>query len=487
LEARLTIVPPTFPDQYVVGDPSYEVKEQRRSRGHKETFDLTTTITWETPYATLKSLTGAQYHYLDFNYEADATSRSAFHFDGRRDRSISVSQEVNLSDTLDGPFGTRLDWLLGAYYLDDQYRTFIPVDINAAAAGLGLLIAGAGDQVDRAYAGFGDATLWLLPWLRVFGGIRQSYEDKELFQNFLAYVGPENIEVPPIPPAIQDLAQLSLCRDVTLKTSFDNLSPRYGLQVDAMDGLMLYAQRSLGFKAGGANPFACDNVYAPEDVDSKEVGFKSTWLDGNVTANFAYFSNDFENFQVLKSQGFEAPVVNAKGASIDGAELELRAAPFAGFSNALAPFVLSFAGSLLNARYDEFRDTDPANPDVGVQDLEDHHLNRAPDYTANVGLEYEWQVPAARFGPLRLRGEWYKTDDVWYRPYGGPDDIQESFSLWNAYASLADASGRLELRLIGKNLADQGYYSMITAIQIGNRYAQPGAPRSITGEIVLRF
>ncbi len=486
LEARLTIVPPTTPDQYVVGDP-YAVKEQRKSRGHKETADLTTTITWKTPWMTVKSLTGAQYHYLDFNYEADATSRSAFHFDGRRDRSISVSQELNLSDTLDGPWGTKLDWLLGAYFLDDRYDTYIPVDINAAAAGLGLLVLGEGDQVDRAYAGFGDATLWLLPWLRAFGGVRQSFEDKELFQNFHAFVGPDNIPVPPIPPVIQDLAQVSLCENVTLNTSFDQLSPRYGLQVDAMEGLMLYAQRSLGFKAGGANPFACDNIYDPEDVDSKEIGFKSTWFDGNLTANFAYFSNDFTNFQVLKSQGLEAPVVNAKGASIDGAEIEIRAAPFAGLSNALSPLVLNVAGSWLHARYDEFFDTDPANPDVGAQDLEGNHLNRAPDYTVNVGLEYEWPVPIAHFGPLRLRGEWYRTDDVWYRPYGSPDDIQEGFSLWNAYASLTDASGHVELRFIGKNLADQGYYSMITAIQIGNRYAQPGTPRSIAGELVLRF
>ena len=486
LEARLTIVPPTTPDQYVVGDP-YAVKEQRKSHGHKETVDLTNTITWETPYVTVKSLTGAQYHYLDFNYEADASSRSAFYFDGRRDRSISVSQEVNLSHTIDGPFGTRLDWLLGAYYLDDRYDTFIPVDINAAAAGLGLLVVGAGEQVDRAYAGFGDATLWLLPWLRAFGGIRQSYEDKELFQNFRAFVGPDNIPVPPIPAVIQDLAMVSLCENVTLNTSFDNLSPRYGLQVDAMDGLMIYVQRSLGFKAGGANPFACNNIYAPEDVDSKEVGFKSTWLDGNLTANFAYFTNDFENFQVLKSHGLEAPVVNAKGASIDGAELEVRASPFAGLGNALSPLVVDVATSWLHARYDEFFDVDPANPDVGAQDLEGNHLNRAPDYTVNVGLEYEWPVPLARFGPLRVRGEWYHTDDIWYRPYGGRDDIQTGFSLWNAYASLTDASGHLELRFIGKNLADEGYYSMITAIQTGNRYAQPGAPRSIAGELVLRF
>ncbi|MGH7898210.1 MAG: hypothetical protein ACREQQ_09665, partial [Candidatus Binatia bacterium] len=112
---------------------------------------------------------------------------------------------------------------------------------------------------------------------------------------------------------------------------------------------------------------------------------------------------------------------------------------------------------------------------------------RAPDYTVNVGVEYEWPIPIQRFGSLRIRGEWFRTDDIWYRPYGGEDDIQRGYSLWNAYASVSDATGRAELRLAGKNLADQGYYSMITATQIGNHYAQPGAPRSIGTELMLRF
>ncbi len=488
LEAGLTMIPPTSPDQYVLGD-FYTIKEQRKERGHKETTDATTTLTWSTPYATVKSITGVQYHYLHFDYDADATERPTFHFNGRRDRSLSLSQEVNITHTLEGPFGTRLDWLLGAFYFDDRYHTFIPVDLDTAAAGLGLLLFDEATQDDHAYAGFGDATLWLTSWLRVFGGIRQSFEDKEVLQNFRAFAKPGMVEVPGvlIPPAIGGLLGVSLCRDLRLSTSFDNLSPRYGAQVDVWDGVMLYGQRSLGFKAGGANSTACNNVYAPEDVDTKELGVKSRWLDGGLTANFAFFTNDFTNFQVLKTTGLTAPIINAKGASIDGAELELHSRPFAGWSSPLAPLVLDVTAAWLRARYDEFRDTDPSNPDAGVQDLEGNHLNRAPDYTINVGVEYEWPIPISHLRTLRIRGEWFRTDDIWYRPYGGRDDIQPGYSLWNAYASVSDATGHAELRLIGKNLADQGYYSMITATQIGNHYAQPGAPRSIGAELVLRF
>jgi iron complex outermembrane receptor protein len=217
------------------------------------------------------------------------------------------------------------------------------------------------------------------------------------------------------------------------------------------------------------------------------VGFKSTWLDGRLTANFAWFTNDFTNFQVLKTTGLTAPIVNAPGASIDGAELELRSRPLARFAGTLASLAVDVAFAWLEARYDEFSDTDPANPDVGVQNLEGNHLSRAPDYTVNVGVEYEWPIAIEPLGALRVRGEWFRTDDVWFRQYGGPLDIQDGYSLWSAYASVTDSSERIEVRLVGKNLGDESYYSMITATQLGNHYAHPGAPRSFGAEVAFRF
>ncbi|MGH7896915.1 MAG: TonB-dependent receptor, partial [Candidatus Binatia bacterium] len=107
LELRLTILP-SSPDTYTLGNP-HEVKEQQRERGHRETTDATTTIAWDTRYATIKSITGAQYHYLMHSYDNDAQSRSTFFLRQRRDRSVSLSQEVNVSNSADLWWGTKLE------------------------------------------------------------------------------------------------------------------------------------------------------------------------------------------------------------------------------------------------------------------------------------------------------------------------------------------------------------------------------------------
>jgi iron complex outermembrane receptor protein len=321
----------------------------------------------------------------------------------------------------------------------------------------------------------------------VYGGLRQSFEEQNVLLSIRAFTKDGMIPIPPPPNFIEDFAQVHLCNGVRSSTRFDNLSPRYGLQLDATKTVMLYAQRQLGFKAGGVGPSACGNVYDPEDVDSKEVGVKSAWLDGNLVANVAYFANDYTNFQILKTQALEIAFVNAKAASIKGAEIELRARPLARLSKKFASLSLDVAAALLHARYEDFHDRDPANPDVGVQNLAGHELNRAPDYTVNVGIENEWKLPAEWLGPLRARVEWFKTDDVVYRPYGGKDDQQDGYSLWNAFVSVANASGSAGLRFFGKNLGGTEYFSMIAGQQLGTHYGQPGAPRTLGAELTLRL
>src|SRR5207245_292736 len=80
LEEQLSIFPPSNSNDYVLwSQHKNQVKEQRKGKGHKETTDITTTATWDTDYVTFKSITGGQYHYLQFDYDNDAEDRSTFH------------------------------------------------------------------------------------------------------------------------------------------------------------------------------------------------------------------------------------------------------------------------------------------------------------------------------------------------------------------------------------------------------------------------
>jgi hypothetical protein len=157
----------------------------------------------------------------------------------------------------------------------------------------------------------------------------------------------------------------------------------------------------------------------------------------------------------------------------------------------LAPVALDLGFSWLNARYDEFTDVDPANPGPPgmpmVQNLAGHQMNRAPDYKVNVGGEYQWKIPARYLGALRARLEYFWTDDVVFRPYGGDDDKQEAYSLWSSYVSVTNDSENVEVRFFGKNLGDTEYFAMIAAQQLGTHYGEPGPPRAFGGEITVRF
>jgi iron complex outermembrane receptor protein len=488
LEAMLSIVPPSNSSDYVLwNEHKDQVKEQRHGLGHKETTNGTTTVAWDTRYATLKSITGAQYHYLQFDYDNDAEDRPTFHLNPNRERSVSLSQEVDISHSLDLWFGLKLDWLLGAFYFKQTYDTLIDVDIDTSLVPGGIAVFAKTAQDASAYAGFGDATLWVTHWLRVFGGLRQSFEDKDLFQSLIATVGASRIPVTSIPTALGDVLHVHLCNNVHLQTSFNNLSPRYGIQVDATDSIMLYAQRALGFKAGGANPFACNNIFKPEDVDSKEVGVKSRWFDDRLITNLAFFTNDYTNFQIQKTTGLEGPVVNADEASIRGMEIELRSRPFGGLSRRLSPLIVDVAASLLHARYDRFSDTDPANPNAGAQDLTGNHMSRAPDYTLTIGAEYPWKIPLDALGTLRARSEWFMSDRVYYRQFGRRDDRQAAYSLWNAFFSLTNRSESVEIRIFAKNMLNTRYLTNIAATQIGTHYGEAGAPASVGSDLTLRF
>lgn len=484
LEARLAIIPPTSPDEYVLGD-IHAVKENRKPRGHRDTANLTTTVNWDTPWATVKSLTGFQYHYIDNHYDNDASARRIFFLNPRKDRSVSISQELNVSNTLDAWFGTRLDWIVGGFFIHENYRVFINIpvgDESTAAGNAGVRVYTSAEERIRAFAGFGDATLSLTPWLRFYGGVRMSFEDKDVLQNLRAFVL-DDLQIPetePLPAEIQALLPTHTCDDSRPSTSFDDVTPRFGIQIDTLDNLMIYAQRAEGFKSGGAGLTACNNLFDPEKVETDEIGVKSTWLEGLVTANFSIFRNDYTDFQVLKTTALEGPIVNADSASIEGAELEVVALPWEGVT-------MNVGASWLDAVYESFRDTDPANPDVGEQDLSGNELNRAPDYTVAAGLEYAWPVPMDRLGTLRLRGEWFRTADVTFRPYGDPDDHQDAYSLINAVVSLTNVSENVELRLFGRNLGDADYLVNLAGQQIGTKYGLPGPPRAIGSELIVRF
>src|SRR5690606_5991770 len=108
-------------------------------------------------------------------------------------------------------------------------------------------------------------------------------------------------------------------------------------------------------------------------------------------------------------------IENAAAATIRGAEVELAYQA----SEALS-FDMSIA--LLDATYDEYTDLDPLRPGLGFIDLSGNRLNRAPEHTINLGVNYTADI--AGMGTLTLRGEVFNSADVYFRQFNQAQDAQ---------------------------------------------------------------
>ncbi len=135
-------------------------------------------------------------------------------------------------------------------------------------------------------------------------------------------------------------------------------APRVTLNYKPMDDLLLYATYSKGVKPGGFLNVAvvfdpADALYKPEKLQNYEAGFKSTWADGTVRFNGAYFHMIYKDrlTQLLvpeprSPQGTVTKTVNQGQAKVDGIEAEVTFAPTQGLT-------LNAAYTYLDPRFTE--------------------------------------------------------------------------------------------------------------------------------------
>ncbi len=113
-------------------------------------------------------------------------------------------------------------------------------------------------------------------------------------------------------------------------------------------------------------------------------------------------------------------------------------------------------------------------------------LNRAPNYTANVGLEYETDIGSA--GKMTVRGESYFSGSVYYDEFGTPLLKQDPYSLQNLFVSFTPTSDRFTIRAFVKNIANVAYKS--SAFFQTSAFQQTGTwgpPRTFGAEVTARF
>ena len=424
------------------------------------------------------------------------------------------TQELRLTSDFDGAF----NFMLGGFYED---RTFT---FDTAQQGVNISFVGADSARPLVGGGIAPGTGFTYDWdkthitkteaLSFFGSVMFDITDKLELSGGVRWTDEKKVQTISVPYVHNSLAYIpaggGLFRPspAFLQSGFysgpinfqdDNISPEVTLRYQATDDLNFFASYKTGFKSGGIDNSALPSnslsqaaasgdfsslIFASEEAEGGEIGFKSQWADRSFTLNATAFYYVFTDLQV---QNFNAVTVqfatsNAGELTTKGVDLETR------WNTPLTGLNLSANLSYLDAQY-----TDTFIQPLGIStiDLDGRRGSQAPEWAGNFAAD--WAIPLSDSLELFLSGnaaynDGYITDEATLDDY-----VQPSFWLLDANVSIGHPDGKWKLSFVGQNLTDE----IFTITTGGRPFLQPGVGddfvmtqnrgRQLFAEVSFRF
>ena len=342
------------------------------------------TMNWEFKMGTLTSVTG----YRDTNESVptdfDATPVDVF-------RTLRIQQSEQTSTELrfasSEALSKRWDFVLGVYYLNDEYQLEQFTSITAFLSPAKPTESGAPgavflnphvDHGRQAWSIFNETHIALHERLNLTLGGRYTREKKDITaDNFLALGLPEGY--------FRNGA-------VTADDSWSEFTPKAGLDYRLHDDVLLYLSYAEGFRSGGYNGrnYKPEDIgpYNPEFVKQAELGMKSDLFNRRLRINLAAFTTDYDDKQeeVILPDGLGSTITvvrNAATVGIWGLEGELSWAATAGL-------VINTNFGYLKAEYDNY--IADLNGDGTATDNSALELRRVPSLTGGINGNYTRQI-----------------------------------------------------------------------------------------------
>jgi iron complex outermembrane receptor protein len=276
----------------------------------------------------------------------------------------AVTQELRASAAHDvgyGPLDT-IDWVAGYFYSRIERDYGQTLNVPGFEALSGIPTAGVAAGVDQLFysripydykqeALFGETTLTFAEIIHLTGGVRWYTFNEDRTLTFDGIFATPTIGVPG-------------------STSSDGFNGRGILSITPTDDIEVSYQVAEGFRLGGINDplnlplcsaadadtFGGFGTFDDESVLNHEIGLKTQWLDGRVTANIAGFYTKIRDLQVTLDAGTCSSRIsfNVPKARSMGVEFEMAATP-------LENLDLSIAANYTDA---ELRSTVTSLPDL---------------------------------------------------------------------------------------------------------------------------
>tara|TARA_R110001592_G_scaffold45983_1_gene146639 strand:- start:534 stop:3167 length:2634 start_codon:yes stop_codon:yes gene_type:complete len=395
----------------------YDIALNYKPKTDVEVWGVSSTLTWERDDLTIKSITSYRESDFDQKTDADATEFTVFNINFL-EKSESFTQEFQLSNTVP----KDLEWIAGLFYLNEEGSGGIDLLFD------GLAIEIKEENITEAYAAFGQMTYKVSDKLRATFGLRYSYESKDYGFTTLVNSGLDDTGTP--------------------DDNWSAWTPRFALDYDLSDDMMVYASATNGFKSGGFQ-IGDGTSFEQEDLWSYETGIKSTLLDNRLRANVGLFYYDYTNLQVVEYDDDTgvSTTTNAGEAIIQGIEGEFVA-------RITENFDVNLVVAYTNAEFEFFPQGD------GV-DFAGNDVPNTPDLTYSLGAQYTAELD--QVGYMVFRADYAWRDSVNFKSNNDNKFESDSYSLLNLRMSLLTFDDKWEVALYGTNLLDERYATYITA------------------------
>jgi outer membrane receptor protein involved in Fe transport len=358
-------------DYTLAGAPSTGDLEQRRLL--REPFEqqfrvVSGTVDYELDWASFTSITSYQTN--DVNYRTDASALyvpllglfglpvAAAANDGGI-ATEKFTQEVRLASSGEG----KVDWLLGAFYTDEDntaQTALVGYNADGSLFPVNLLTASF-PSTYKEKAVFGNVTVHLSDRLDVTGGLRYAENRQSYTQNATGILAPS-------------APRATSSEKVTTYLA----NARYRFSPHTIG----YARFATGYRPGGPNLVTFDPLtgnplgpptFESDTLKSYELGLRSETSDRRFSVDASAYHIDWDDMLISGVRNGLNSFVNTGGSTIDGAEVTLTARP-------TSRFTVTGAFAYQDARLSA------DSPDLGGVDGE--ALPTVPDLTATVNADY---------------------------------------------------------------------------------------------------
>ncbi|TYQ21469.1 UNVERIFIED_ORG: iron complex outermembrane receptor protein [Zoogloea ramigera] len=344
--------------------------------------------------------------------------------------SKAISHELRLNSTGDGP----LRWVVGAYKFDEDIfrRAAYTTYVTAPFGSFNIVLPFLATLNNKSQAVFGQATYALRPDTRLTVGVRHTKDRKSGYDPLSGEAA--------VPPATT--SSKAYAEDVR----FSNTSFKVGVDHDLRANLMLYANVSTGYKAGGFNAEADTGVYRPETLRSYEAGLKGRFFENNMQLSANVFHYNYKDQQLTVTTcrtndpaTCHSFTTNAANSTVNGVEIE-------GKLRVGQDGMLRANWAATDAKFKRYI----VSPTI---DFSGQKLDRAPTSTIGLGYTHKFSLEsggeiAATIGTRHSTSYYISdpTENIRYR--------QPSYHKSDASIGYESAAGNWNVQLFVKNIED---------------------------------